>query len=382
MVTISNVGPSPASRQVVKQICHFSTLPDDVAGDEVFDLIAAFRADTHPDRVNLGAGVYRTEEGNPWPLPVVEKIEQAQFHSQDPARHEYLPIAGDSKFLELAAELVFGPGDECDRLRVASVQTISGTGANHIGALFLAKTLKPRHVWISDPTWINHHSIWELAGVDRKLYPYYNKSDCTFDFDGMMDTLEEHAQPDDIIVLHACAHNPTGLDPSREQWEAIADLCSRKRLFPFFDNAYQGFASGDLDKDAWAIRYFFQADRGFEMCVAQSFSKSMGLYGQRTGAFHLVSREGNARTNSIMVSHLSHLVRGEFSMAPRYGSSIVRTVLENKQLMQEWLRDLRVMSDRIKISRHKLYDNLIKLNTPGSWTHIINQASSLLCSVM
>lgn len=164
--------------------------------------------------------------------------------------HEYLPIVGHAGFIDLAKELVFGTKAPEVCSRIASVQCISGTGANHLGARFLADTLSPRQVWISDPTWNNHHLIWTLVSTNRdsdndgghvqlaqRLYPYYTEASKSFDFDGMMDILTKDALEGDVIILHACAHNPTGLDPSPEQWEAIAELCERKKLFPFFDSA-------------------------------------------------------------------------------------------------------------------------------------------------
>lgn len=359
---------------------YFSSLPK-LASDEVFDLLAAYRADTHPDRVNLGAGVYCTDEGLSWPLDVVSRVEKILHDEADPTRHDYLPIAGDQRFLKLARDLVFfstnnAPPEKTqgDDLSIVSVQTVSGTGANHVGAWFLAEHLGPQHVWLSDPTWANHHLIWESVGLPPRLYPYYNTLDCSFDFDGMMHVLETQAQPRDIVLLHACAHNPTGLDPSKEQWMAIADLCQRKQLFPFFDAAYQGFASGDPAQDSWAIRYFYEQPR-LEMIVAQSFSKNFGLYGHRAGALHLVLAEPTVELREKAVSSLCHMLRSEISMAPKYGSTIVKTVLESKELTAAWMTDLQVMSSRIKSMRKALYDELVRLETPGSWRHIVDQVS-------
>ncbi|KAI9738036.1 MAG: hypothetical protein M1818_005464 [Claussenomyces sp. TS43310] len=362
-----------------KRTSHFSSLPV-VATDEIFDLVRAFVTDPHADKVNLGVGVYRTEDGAPWPLDVVQKVEKQLHVLNDPARHEYLTIAGDPRFLELARDLAFGfqalghsEWQEEQKSKIASVQTVSGTGANHMGALFLAHHLRPQRVWISDPTWNNHLTIWDLAGVPRRFYPYYRSSDHSFDFEGMIHTLEEQAQPNDVIVLHACAHNPTGLDPTQEQWKVIAEVCQRKHLFPFFDSAYQGFASGDPAEDAWAIRYFLRQKPTIEMCVAQSFSKNFGLYGQRTGALHLVTSDASGQTKASAVANLAHLIRGEFSMAPRYGSTVVKTILESEQLTREWFNDLQIMSQRIKSIRRELFDALGRRETPGSWNHIVRQ---------
>ncbi|KAH7064930.1 aspartate aminotransferase, partial [Macrophomina phaseolina] len=185
----------------------------------------------------------------------------------------------------------------------------------------------------------------------------------------MLRTLDAEAQPGDVILLHACAHNPTGIDPSPAQWSAIADLCERKGLFPFFDSAYQGFASGDLDADAASIRLF--ASRGFELAVAQSFSKNFGLYGQRAGALHLLLNDAGVQPRTL--SQLVRLVRGEFSTTPVHGARIVATILSDQALREQWLVDLNVMARRIKEMRGRLYEGLKKRGTPGSWDHIVEQ---------
>lgn len=217
----------------------FAKLPD-AAGDEIFAVNHAFTIDPHPQKVSLALGVYRTNEGKPWPLPSVRMAEEKLFAENDIHRHEYQAIEGDKLFLKLARDLIFGFNGHTESLaekqakrRIASVQTVSGTGANHVGALFLAQHLKPKHVWISNPSWPNHQTIWSLVDVPRKTYPYFNSRTRSFDFCATIDILESEAQEGDVIVLHACSHNPTGTDPTMEQWIAIADLCERKRLFPF-----------------------------------------------------------------------------------------------------------------------------------------------------
>lgn len=354
---------------------------DTAPHDEVFALMGAFIADPFPEKVSLGAGVYRTNEGNSWRLPSVKKAELRLL--EDPTfDHEYLPIPGYGHFINLARDLVFGPDSPIANDRIASLQTVSGTGACHIGARFLADYLpklpqdKKRKVWISDPTWVNHHLIWDLVSssstgshVEQRTYPYYHAPTRALDFEGMMKTLENEAEKGDVVLLHACAHNPTGIDPTRAQWLQIADLCERKELFPFFDSAYQGFASGDLDNDAWAIREF--ATRGMEICVAQSFSKNLGLYGQRVGAFHLVCRNSDSAARAR--SQVVELQRGELSTPPAYGARLAATVLSDPALIEEWKQDLITMSSRIKSMRRALYDELKRLGTPGTWEHIINQ---------
>ncbi|KAJ5114146.1 pyridoxal phosphate-dependent transferase [Penicillium angulare] len=360
----------------------FFNLPSTPA-DEPFAVNGAYIQDTDPQKVNLGIGVYRTANGSPWPLRVVADAEKQLHQASDVNRHEYLTIQGDKKFLKLAANLVFefenpentslASGESEDKDRVVSIQTVSGTGANRLGAELLARHIRPGCVWIPDPTWGNHHTIWDLAGVERKNYPYYDNNLKKFDFEGTIRTLSESANKNDIVILHACAHNPTGADPTKEQWKSIAELCQAKGLIPFFDLAYQGFASGNLEQDAWSIRHFFNFTPRLEFCVAQSFSKNFGLYGQRVGALHVVNSTGCTETSQKLLANLCHLVRGEYSMAPRGGSEIVRTVLGNRKLKSKWFEDLMTMSGRILEMRKALYDELIRLQTPGGWSHILTQ---------
>ncbi|KKY22413.1 putative aspartate aminotransferase [Diplodia seriata] len=343
---------------------------DDVPMDEAFMIMRDFALDEHPGKISLGAGVYRDDEAKPWVLPSVKEAERRII--EDPTvDHEYQPMTGYAPFVAHAQNLTFGPLTPHLAPRIASIQTISGTGANHMAARFLADSLRAQRVWISDPTWGNHHLIWDVSapGVKQCLYPYYNPATCALDFDGMMATLERDAQAGDIILLHACAHNPTGIDPTPAQWENIADLCERKGLFPFFDSAYQGFASGDLDADAASIRLF--AERGLELAVAQSFSKNFGLYGQRAGALHVLLARDDALPRTL--SQMVRLVRGEFSTTPVHGARIVAAILNDAELRARWLVDLRVMSARIKEMRRRLHDELVRRGTPGSWRHIVDQ---------
>jgi aspartate aminotransferase len=340
-------------------------------GDPIFGVMKQFAQDPAELKASLAIGVYRDEAGQPWILPTVRKVEK-MIAGDMATNHEYLPMEGLHAFVEAARDLLFGNPDEQLASRIASLQTISGTGAVHLGARFLNDSLRPKRIWVSDPTWGNHHAILDMAcaDIEQKMYPYYDAATCSLNFAAMMQTLEAEAQAGDLILLHACAHNPTGIDPSKEQWKQIADLCERKALFPFFDSAYQGFASGDVDEDAWAVRHFVQ--RGtLELVVAQSFSKNFGLYGQRVGAFHLVVADEQSRDKAL--SHLIYLQRAEISNPPVYGARIVALILNNEELKKEWEQDLLVMSGRIKTMRAALYAALKELGTPGSWQHIVDQ---------
>lgn len=209
-------------------------------------------------------------------------------------------------------------------------------------------------------------------GLPLKTYPYFSATTKGLDFDGMRSTLEA-APSGSIILLHACAHNPTGVDPTQAQWKDLATLMRTKKHFPFFDCAYQGFASGSLGQDGWAVRYFI--DQGFELCIAQSFAKNFGLYGERAGAFHFVGGPGAdaAGTVARVASQLAILQRSEISNPPAYGARLASLVLNDTALFAEWEENLRTMSGRIKDMRQALRVNLEALGTPGGWAHITEQ---------
>ena len=259
--------------------------------------------------------------------------------------------------------------------QVVSFQTISGTGAVHLGALFLSK-FYPRPssqpIYFSSPTWANHNQIFSNVHLPIKTYPYFSPSTKGLDFAGMKAAIQS-APEGSIMLLHACAHNPTGVDPTRDQWIELSKIIRQKKHFPFFDCAYQGFASGDLERDAWAVRYFIE--QGFEMCIAQSFAKNFGLYGERAGAFHFVTGAGSDAQNTIarIGSQLAILQRSEISNPPAYGARIASLVLNDPELFKLWEDNLRTMSGRIKDMRTALRENLEKLDTPGSWKHITEQ---------
>lgn len=258
--------------------------------------------------------------------------------------------------------------------RVTSVQTISGTGACHLGALFLAKFYKGSHtVYLSNPTWANHKQILTNVGLKTAEYPYFDKKTKGLDFDGMKKAFQD-APEGSVFVLHACAHNPTGVDPTESQWHEIAELMRAKKHFPFFDTAYQGFASGDLDRDAGAIRYF--VDQGFELLVAQSFAKNFGLYGERAGCFHFVTAptgDSAQETVTRVASQLAILQRSEISNPPIYGARVASIVLNDDKLYAEWKENLQTMSGRIISMRKALRSKLEELGTPGTWNHITDQ---------
>lgn len=257
--------------------------------------------------------------------------------------------------------------------RATSIQTISGTGAVHLGALFLAKFYKGnRTVYVSNPTWANHHQIFNNVGLPTAQYPYFDKKTKGLDFEGMTQALRD-APDRSIILLHPCAHNPTGVDPTLDQWKELAAIIRQKNHFPFFDSAYQGFASGNLTRDAAAVRYFIE--QGFELLLAQSFAKNFGLYGERAGCFHAITGPGPSAAETItrIASQLAILQRSEISNPPLYGARIASTVLNDAKLFAEWEENLTAMSGRIISMRQALRSKLEELGTPGTWNHITDQ---------
>ncbi|MQL90782.1 hypothetical protein Taro_023387 [Colocasia esculenta] len=329
--------------------------------DPILGVTVAYNKDPSPVKVNLGVGAYRTEEGKPLVLNVVRRAEQLLVNDLSRVK-EYLPITGLAEFNKLSANPAIQEN------RVATVQCLSGTGSLRVGAEFLAKHYHERTIYIPLPTWGNHPKVFTLAGLSVKTYRYYDPTTRGLNFQGLLEDL--NASPTGaIVLLHACAHNPTGVDPTVEQWEQIRQLMRSKELLPFFDSAYQGFASGNLDADAQSVRLFV-ADGG-ELLAAQSYAKNMGLYGERVGALSIVCRAADVAGR--VESQLKLVIRPMYSNPPIHGASIVATILRDRELYNEWTVELKAMADRIISMRHLLYDALRSRGTPGDWSHIIKQ---------
>jgi len=336
---------------------------------EVFALNKAYTEDTFQQKVSLGVGAYRTEKGQPWVLPVVREAEKV-LAADETLNKEYLPVLGLEAFSNAAISMLLG----CDSSalienRAFGVQSLSGTGSLRVGAEFLSRILGSKIFYFSKPTWENHLLVFKNAGFEEaREYRYWNETTRGLDIEGFLEDLR-NAPPNSVIILHACAHNPTGCDPTQEQWEKIADVIKEKSLFPFFDSAYQGFASGDLEKDSWAVRYF--VGRGFELLCAQSFAKNFGLYNERVGNLTFVLND--AAYVPKVKSQVTLIVRGMYSNPPSHGARIVAYVLNNTQLYEEWKDNIRTMSSRIIEMRKALRAALERLGTPGNWDHITTQ---------
>ncbi|GAA5835043.1 hypothetical protein JCM9279_007181 [Rhodotorula babjevae] len=362
----------------------FASTPQAPA-DPIFALTAGYQADSFKQKVNLGVGAYRDNDGKPFVLPVVRKAKQI-LAADESLDHEYLPIAGLPAFVSATGKLIFGADSPAIKEeRVVSIQTISGTGANHYGGAFLerfyepwlGKTKEDKVIYVSNPTWANHKAIFNSVGLTPVDYPYYDPQTIGLALPKFLEFLSS-APKQSVFLLHACAHNPTGVDPTREQWEEIAAIFKDKGHFAFFDCAYQGFASGDLDNDAWAVRHF--VSQRIPLLVCQSYAKNAGLYGERIGALNLVASTAGAGPGGAarLRSQLLILQRQEISNPPTFGARIVGMILNDEEMFDEWKRDVKTMAGRIIAMRERLHDLLVnELKTPApgpnGWDHVTKQ---------
>ncbi|XP_071537184.1 aspartate aminotransferase, mitochondrial [Panulirus ornatus] len=336
--------------------------------DAILGVTEAFKRDTNPKKMNLGVGAYRDDNGKPFVLPSVRKAEEVIFSQK--LDKEYLPISGNAEFCKRAIALALGEDNQAiaDGLNV-TVQGISGTGALRIGSAFLSKFFPgPKAVWLPSPTWGNHVPIFKHVNMDVQHYRYYDPKTCGFNFSGALEDISKIPEGS-LIMLHACAHNPTGVDPKPDQWDELSKVIKDKKLLPFFDMAYQGFASGDAAKDAYAVRRFLSD--GHNICLSQSFSKNVGLYGERAGAFTIVCNDKDEAAR--VLSQVKILIRPLYSNPPLHGARIVETILSNPELNAMWLLDVKGMADRIISMRSKLRSNLAKEGSSRDWSHITEQ---------
>ncbi|KAK9369339.1 pyridoxal phosphate-dependent transferase [Lipomyces kononenkoae] len=336
--------------------------------DAILGITEAYKADQFEEKINLGVGAYRDDNGKPYVLPTVKEAELRLISQL--LDKEYAGITGVGAFTKLAARLAYSPSSPVIKEdRVAITQSISGTGALRIGGEFLARWYPyNKTIYLPTPTWANHGAVFRDSGLDVKSYRYYDKATISLDIDGMLQDIET-APENSIILLHACAHNPTGVDPTPEQWRRISDVVKKRNHFVFFDMAYQGFASGDFDRDAFALRYF--VEQGHQLVLAQSFAKNMGLYGERVGSFSMVV--DSAEEKKRVDSQLKIIVRPLYSNPPIHGARIAAEVLSDEVLYEQWLAEVKGMADRIIQMRHLLKQHLEELGSTRDWSHITSQ---------
>jgi len=338
------------------------------APDAILGIAQAFRESDMPNKVNLAVGAYRDDGGVPFVLPSVREAEKRLLARGE--KKEYLPIDGLPSFKDRA--LGFAYGEDCAALkegRVAGVQTLSGTGACRIAGEFYARFLpEGTAVYVSDPTWGNHIPIMELAGLEVKRYRYLNRATNGLDYEGYLADIEA-APAGSVFLLHACAHNPTGVDPTPEQWRKISRTILNKGHHVLLDCAYQGFASGDAEADAFAIRLFL--DEGHSLLLAQSFAKNFGLYGERVGTLSVACADADAAAR--VLSQLKLIVRPMYSSPPLHGALIVDEVLGDEQLREQYYAECAAMAERIGEMRRRLKDELVAAGSTHDWTHVTDQ---------
>ncbi|KJF82498.1 aspartate/tyrosine/aromatic aminotransferase [Photobacterium angustum] len=334
--------------------------------DPILGLTEEFKADTRATKINLGVGIYKDETGNTPVLATVKKAEAILLEKEK--TKSYLSIPGTPEYGLAVQELLFGnDATIITEKRAQTAQAPGGTGALRVAAEFIKRQLGDVKVWISNPTWANHHGVFGAAGLETQQYSYYNAETSDIDFDAAIADLSQ-ASEGDIVLLHGCCHNPTGIDPTTEQWQVLAKLCIEKKLLPMFDFAYQGFARG-VEEDAQGLRIF--ADQLPELLVASSFSKNFGLYNERVGAFTLVGK--TAEQAATAFSQVKSIARVIYSNPPAHGAAIVTTILNNAELRAEWEQEVADMRDRIQEMRTLFVTTLKELGVTNDFSFIERQ---------
>ena len=337
--------------------------------DAILKLIAEHRDDTREEKVDLGVGVYRDAEGNTPVLRTVKKAEHWLVGSQD--SKAYLGSRGDAVFCDAIEKLMFGDAAVNDE-RLSTVQTPGGSGALRVAAELILRASPGATIWVSDPTWNNHVPLLGEAGLNLRSYPYYDDETNDIRFDAMMDALSE-AQPGELLLLHGCCHNPTGMDLTRAQWDRVADLVVERELVPFVDFAYQGFGNG-FEDDGYGIRLMYE--RASELIVTQSCSKNFGLYRDRVGALTFVAKD--PETAKAVDSQALFVVRTMYSLPPDHGAAVVAHILNDDALRAEWLDELAAMRARLKGMRKLLVEELAKAAPDRDFSHI-ERTTGMFC---
>ena len=334
--------------------------------DSILGLTEEFKKDQNPQKVNLGVGVYKDDAGNTPVLRCVKAAEKLLLDTQ--SSKSYLPISGDPAYAAAVQRLILGDGNDVITTgRAATIHAPGGTGALRVGGDLIHKFTPDAKVWVSSPTWANHNGILGAAGFEISHYGYYNPEEKSLDFDRMMSDLEK-IPAGDIVVLHTCCHNPSGVDLDFEQWKQVASLAAKNAWIPFLDFAYQGFGDG-VNEDRFAVEQFAAA--GIDFFVASSFSKNFGLYNERTGAITVVTP--SAAEASVAMSHLKTVVRVNYSNPPAHGGFVASMILDTPDLHTMWLEELAGMRDRIVNMRKSLVAGLAAQGVDGDFSFIEKQ---------
>jgi aspartate/tyrosine/aromatic aminotransferase len=334
--------------------------------DAILGLTEAFNADPRPEKINLSVGVYQDESGT---TPLLECVKEAERRlAAAPTTKSYLPISGLQTYCQAVAALAFGEDAEpLSRKRLAWAQTPGGTGALRVAADFIHASLPQATVWLSEPTWPNHPQIFQAAGVATKSHPYFNVKTNALDFEGMIAAIGQMPSGD-VILLHGCCHNPTGIDPTPDQWKAITDAVYQRGLLPLLDFAYQGFADG-IEEDAAGLKAFVRP--AAEMLVCSSFSKNFSLYRERVGALFAVAPTAEAAQS--VQTQIERAIRANYSNPPGHGAEVVSTILRDASLRKQWEGEVATMRNRINGMRTELVKALKDHGVPGDYSFIARQ---------
>ncbi|WP_338593386.1 amino acid aminotransferase [Shewanella khirikhana] len=334
--------------------------------DPILGLTDAFKADPRTDKVNLGVGIYKDEAGQ---TPVLKSVKQAEAILLDEeTTKNYLGIEGVTLYNKVVQALLFGEAHPVlDAGRAVTAQAPGGTGALRIAAEFVVRNTPSRVIWVSNPTWANHQNIFETAGLTVKEYGYYDAASHGIDFDAMLSSLDA-AVEGDLVLLHGCCHNPTGIDLTLEQWQKVGELCAAKGLIPLFDFAYQGFGRG-IEEDAEGLRLV--ASMVPELLIANSFSKNFGLYNERIGAVTLVGATNDEA--KVAFSQIKRTIRANYSNPPAHGAMIVSTILSRPELKAQWEQELAEMRERIAKMRTLFVESLAAAGVTQDFSFISHQ---------
>jgi aspartate aminotransferase len=350
-------------KKVVKSM--FTQLKQ-VPADPILGLSVKYKADNNPNKIDLGAGIYKDEVGRTPVLACVKAAEQ--YRVEQEASKAYLGSAGSGLFNEKMTELMLGKAHNViAQNRIRTVSTPGGTGALRVAGEFIKTCTPGATIWVSNPTWANHQGIFKAAGLSVKTYPYYDYENNCLDFDGMLAALKQIPK-EDAVLLHACCHNPSGMDLSKEQWQQVAEVANHIGFIPVVDMAYQGFGE-DLDADAYGLR--LMADSVEQMIICSSCSKNFGLYRERIGACSIIG--SSAAYADIINSVLLAVVRVIYSMPPAHGAAIVETILSSPTLTTQWHSELEEMRDRINGMRQLFVDKLVENGVTRDFSFITTQ---------
>ncbi|MFZ6689114.1 aromatic amino acid transaminase [Undibacterium sp. SXout11W] len=326
-------------------------------GDPILSLNEAFGKDPRPNKINLSIGIYFDDAGKIPMLPSVRAAEHKVV--ADAGARPYLPMEGAANFRTAVQELLFGKDSVAVKAgRVVTMQMVGSSGGLKIGGDFIKRYFPASTMLVSDPTWDNHRAVFEGCGITVKTYPYYDAATGGLRFDAMLEALKA-AEKHSVVLLHACCHNPTGVDLTKAQWQALVPVLKERELIAFLDLAYQGYGDG-IEEDAYAIRLL--ADQGLSFLVANSFSKSMSLYGERCGALSVVCPDAAQAVN--VLGQMKATIRRNYSNPPMHGGQLVARVLSDPELRPMWEAEVVAMRDRIQAMRRKLHD-VLSAKLPG-----------------